>query len=272
MKLKLKDIRIDCGTQPRQFINQEVIADYTELLLESVVFPPAVVFHDGANYFLADGFHRFFANKKAGFLDLECDVHQGTMRDAVLFSVSANADHGLRRTNDDKRKAVQTLIEDIEWGEWSDNEIAKRCNVSGHLVARIRKMIGLEKTEKKYTTKHGTVATMKTDNIKKPSEPEVMKPVEEMVEVSALQELAAAHEELAAENEKLLHKIAVQNMPGTEEEKQAAADTLEQQRAYIAQLEAELRAVKASRDTFQRENAELKKQVAFYRKKADKAA
>jgi len=270
MKIKLKDIRIDGGTQPRQFINQDVVADYSDLLLESTVFPPAVVFHDGANYWLADGFHRFFANKKAGFIDIECEVKQGTMRDAVLFSVGANADHGLRRSNDDKRKAIQTLVEDIEWGDWSDSEIARRCNVSNHLVARVKKMIGLEQTEKKYTTKHGTVATMKVPE--KPSEPEISKPVEQMVEVSALQELAAAHEELAEENEKLLHKLAVHNMDVSEEEKSAAATTMEEQRAYIKQLEAELRAVKSSRDQFQAENAELKRQVIYWRKQADKAA
>lgn len=270
MKIKLKDIRLDGGTQPRQFINQDVVADYTELLLESAVFPPVTVFHDGANFWLGDGFHRFFANKKAGFIDIECDVKQGTMRDAVLFSVGTNADHGLRRTNEDKRKAIQTLTEDIEWGEWSDSEIARRCNVSNHLVARVKKMIGLEQTEKKYTTKHGTVAKMKMPE--KPAEVETLKPVEEMIEVSRLQELAAAHEELAAENEKLLHKVAVQHMEGTEEEKQAAANTLEEQRSYITQLEAELRAVKASRDQFQSENAELKKQVAYWRKKAEKVA
>ena len=87
-----------------------------------------------------------------------------------------------------------------------------------------------------------------------------------------LQELAEAHADLAVENEKLLHKVAVQQMAGTEEEKQAAANTLEEQRAYIAQLEAELRAVKVSRDQFQSENAELKKQIAYWRKRADKAA
>lgn len=270
MKVKLKDIRIDGGTQPRQFINQDVVSDYSERLLESVVFPPVDVFFDGANHWLADGFHRFFANKKAGFLDVEATVHQGTLREAILFSVKANSTHGLHRTNEDKRKAVKTLVEDIEWGEWSDSEIARHCDVSQPFVSRIRKMLGLEKTEKKYTTKHGTESKMKMPE--KVAEVETLKPVEEMIEISRLQELAEAHADLAVENEKLLHKVAVQQMAGTEEEKQAAANTLEEQRAYIAQLEAELRAVKVSRDQYQSQNAELIKQVAYWRKKADKAA
>ena len=268
MKLKLKDIRIDGGTQPRQFINQDVVSDYSELLLESTVFPPAIVFHDGANYWLADGFHRFFANKKAGFIDIECDVKQGTMRDAILYSVGTNADHGLRRTNDDKRKAIQTLIEDIEWGEWSDNEIARRCNVSGYLVARVRKMIGLEKTEKKYTTKHGTVAKMKTDNINKSSDVETLKPVEQMADISALQELAAAHEDLAEENNRLMDQLQVKNYEATQEEKVAILQTVEELRAYIKQLEAELNSVKISRDDYQNKCSELLKQVTYWKKQA----
>ena len=36
----------------------------------------------------------------------------GGLRDAILFSVGANAAHGLRRTNADKRRTVLLLWED----------------------------------------------------------------------------------------------------------------------------------------------------------------
>ena len=109
MKIQLKKVRLDGDTQPRQFINEDVVNDYSELLLDDVQFPPIVVFNDGANYWLADGFHRWHANKKAGFTEVEVEIHNGTLRDAVLFSVGANAIHGIRRTNDDKRKAIKTI-------------------------------------------------------------------------------------------------------------------------------------------------------------------
>jgi hypothetical protein len=268
MKLPLKSVRLDGQTQPRQFVNEDVVADYAELLLEDVEFPPVVVFNDGANYWLVDGFHRWHANKKAGFLDIECEIHDGTRRDAVLWSVGANASHGLRRTNDDKRKAVLTLLEDLEWSEWSDSEIGRRCNVSHTFVSRIKKSMGLEQAEKKYTTKHGTTATMKPAN--KPSEPVVMKPAEVPVEDDRLAELAAAHEDLAEENARLLAKLAVQNMEATAEEKQAAHDTIESLQAQVKTLEAELRAVKNSRDQLQQKNADMLKQVNYWKKRAEK--
>ncbi len=60
-------------------------------------FPPVTVFHDGERNWLADGFHRVAASKRAGFLDIEVDLRQGSRRDAILFSLGANATHGLRR-------------------------------------------------------------------------------------------------------------------------------------------------------------------------------
>jgi hypothetical protein len=50
----------------------------------------------------------------------------------------ANAAHGLRRTNADKRRGAQTLLRDEEWSQWSDREIARQCNAGPHLVAEIR--------------------------------------------------------------------------------------------------------------------------------------
>lgn len=270
MRLKLKDIRLDGETQPRKYVNEEVVGDYAELLLEDATFPPVIVFNDGANYWLADGFHRFHANKKAGFLDIEAHVIDGTRRDAILYSVGANAQHGLRRTNEDKRKAIATLLNDLEWSEWSDREIGRQCHVSDMTVTRVRKTLGLEKTEKKYTTKHGTVATMKTDN-KQPSEPVVMMPPAESEANHELEELAIAHAELAEENAKLLDKLAVQNMEGTAEQKQEAAITIASLRQQLVALEAELRAVKNSRDQLQAKNADMLKQVKYWQKRAEKA-
>jgi hypothetical protein len=55
-----------------------------------------------------------------------------------LYAVGANASHGLKRTNRDKRNAVLVLLKDPEWQGWSDREIARRCVVSPHTVAAER--------------------------------------------------------------------------------------------------------------------------------------
>jgi len=101
------------------------------------------------------------------------DVRTGTKRDAILYSVSANDAHGLRRSNEDKRKAVLTLLNDGEWARWSDSEIARRCAVHHSFVGDMRKkslaVNASEATEvaRTFNNKHGTVSIMRTENIGK---------------------------------------------------------------------------------------------------------
>lgn len=76
--------------------------------------------------------------------------------------------------------------------------------------------------------------------------------------------------ELAEENEHLRDRLAVEQMDASEEAKSEAANTIADLRAQIKTLEAELDAVKSSRDGFQRENAELKKQVLMQQRQLKK--
>ncbi len=69
---------------------------------------------------MVDGFHRVEAAKQAGITELPFIEKSGTYREALLFSLTVNATHGLRRSNADKRKAVMTLLEDSEWSQWSN--------------------------------------------------------------------------------------------------------------------------------------------------------
>lgn len=132
--IDISSIRINGGTQSRAAINKDVVAEYAEAMEGGATFPPVIVFYDGADYWLADGFHRYDAYARARVNKVPADVRQGTQRDAILFSVGANASHGLRRTNDDKRRAVMVLLNDPEWSKWSNREIARQCAVSEWMV------------------------------------------------------------------------------------------------------------------------------------------
>jgi len=138
-KLNLNAIRIDGGTQSRVQIDMDAVADYAEAAKAGIEFPPVIVFHDGADHWLADGFHRFHAHKQAGKASIPADIRDGTVRDAILFSLGANCTHGLRRTNADKRKAVAAMLTDEEWTQWSDRKIADACGVSNTFVSNLRK-------------------------------------------------------------------------------------------------------------------------------------
>jgi hypothetical protein len=137
--IELSKITADESAQPRCAINVDGVAEYTEDMDRGDIFPPLVVFHDGKRYWLADGFHRFYAAIHSGRHEIECGVREGGLRDAILHSCGANAQHGLRRTNNDKRRAVLKLVEDPIWTKLENREIARRCAVSHAFVNQIRK-------------------------------------------------------------------------------------------------------------------------------------
>jgi hypothetical protein len=145
--LKLTQIRIDGGTQPRVEINEEAVVEYAEQLREGAVFPPVTVFFDGAAHWLADGFHRYHAHRRAGRDVIAADIYDGGLREAILHSVGANTQHGLRRTNADKRKSVETMLyndyvsKDGSGNLWSNCEIAGRCSVSEKMVRTAREAL-----------------------------------------------------------------------------------------------------------------------------------
>lgn len=188
-------IRLDGGTQPRAAIHQDWIKEYAEDMLGGAKFPPVVVFFDGTDYWLADGFHRTAAAEASGAADIDADIRQGTQRDAILFSVSANSSHGQRRTNEDKRRAVLRLLNDPEWSGWSDREIARRCGVNHEMVGKLKPaplpiVTGGSVSEPKptgrtYVTKHGTVSTMNTAGINADRQrPEPQQPRKSFIEVA----------------------------------------------------------------------------------------
>lgn len=148
--LPISAIRTDGGTQMRAGLNEVAIHDYLIDMIQAGgwgSFPPVTVYHDGQDHWLADGFHRLaayrlIATPRDADGPIPCApaiVLAGTQRDAVLHAAGANASHGLRRSNADKRRAVLTLLSDPEWARWSDREIARRCRVDHGTVAELRR-------------------------------------------------------------------------------------------------------------------------------------
>lgn len=137
--LSIDVIRTDGGTQMRAELTSEVYMDYRDKWLAGVEFDPVDVFHDGAAYWLADGFHRFYGAREAKRGSIPCRLHQGTQRDAILFACGANASHGLRRTNADKRRAIEAMLNDDVWVTWADNKIAEQAAVDQSFVSKVRR-------------------------------------------------------------------------------------------------------------------------------------
>jgi hypothetical protein len=266
MKLKIEKIELDKELQSRAGMNEEVVQEYMHILLGGVLMPPVTVFHDGKKYHLADGWHRFSGHKAAGFTEIEANIIEGTRRDAILHSVGANDDHGLRRSNEDKRRSVTILLDDFEWSEWSDSEIARACKVSSVFVNKIRKLIKGDEVPALRKVKRGdTEYEMDTNKIGN-------KETEEDYDFKEdkLEEMATEFKAIAERNEELEARLAVGLMDGTEEEKNKAQQIIEEQAERIKSLEAQVKGLTASRDAYQLKNGELLKQLNYWKKQAQK--
>lgn len=287
MLLKLSAIRLDGGTQARVSLNDSVVMEYSEHLKEGAKFPALVVFHDGSNYWLADGFHRYFARKANGELETEVDVHQGTLREAQLYAFGANGGRGLKTNSEDIRSIISRMLSDDEWKQWSDTQIAKHVGVSKMTVGRIRHALEEQgkvapKKESKYVDKHGNESTMNTTKLKKtpikeephPNDPpDVVLPaptVDPYME-DKITELTDTIEALAEENTLLKDKIAIGQWDATEIEKIDAEELIAELRQQIKVLEMENKSLRESRDTYQNRNSELMRTVKALTNKLKKA-
>mgnify|MGYP003439847580 FL=1 len=138
--LNINAVRIDGGTQSRVALHDDTVSDYADSIVDGVTLPPVSVFFDGSDYWLADGFHRYHAYRKAGKTSIPAEVSTGAKRDAILYAAGANIGHGLRRTNADKRRAVEMILADADCAEnWTDREIASHCAVSAPFVGAVRR-------------------------------------------------------------------------------------------------------------------------------------
>lgn len=122
----------------------KVVAEYAEAMERGDRFPPIIVFYDRKRniYFVADGFHRLLAHLRARTNDrIQAEMRLGTEQDALWFSVTANTVHGLQRTGDDKRRAVELALLHPNGKSLSDRKIADHVDVSHPMVQRIRKSL-----------------------------------------------------------------------------------------------------------------------------------
>jgi len=282
-QINLNLIRTDGGTQARLRLNQEVVNEYAEHMKDGDQFPPMTVFHDGSDFWLADGYHRLFAHKANGSSLVEVEVITGTLEDAKLYAYEANGKRGLSMTAEDNRNVIILMLKHPKWSQWSNAEIARHVGVSKMTVGRVKH--SLEEVEepatKKYINKHGQEAEMKMDNIaNKPAQrPVGTKPDSSTINEDKLMiaqlndqisELSDTITALSEENALLRDKIAIGQWNASEIEKIDIQDTVTELREQIRVLEIENKSMRDGRDMYQNRNAELMRTVKSQQAKLKK--
>lgn len=165
----LDAIRLDGGTQPRGGINDDYVTELVEALQAGVTLPPVDIMYDGEIYWLFDGFHRVAAHRKADFYLVPANIHQGTQADAQWRSYAANQTHGLRRSNEDKQRAIKAALRHPNGAQMPNREIARHLGVDEKTVRLWREKLEssaeIPQTTERTVTRDGVQYTQNTANI-----------------------------------------------------------------------------------------------------------
>jgi hypothetical protein len=150
-------IRTDGGTQVRQQMDEATVDEYAALMEGGLRFPPVALFAEtGLTIFwLADGFRRVAAAKKAGRTEIEAVVRGGTKRDAILFALDTNAKHGAQLTLADRKAAAALLLREPEVRKWTSRELGRRCGIHGKTAEKLRKQASAEVPHLRVATRNG---------------------------------------------------------------------------------------------------------------------
>jgi len=148
-------------------VDMVTVSQYSEAMERGDKFPAIGVVDDGEAKWLYAGFHRIQAAQEAGLEHFEAEVREGTRLDAEYLACTENAIHGVPRTREEKWAAVERALRLRP--DKSGRKIARDLKVGHTFVEKVRKSLtginSSENQERTYTTKHGTVTTMKTGNI-----------------------------------------------------------------------------------------------------------
>jgi len=136
-----------------------IVREYADAIERGDPMPRPEVWADPdqrGKYFIGDGYHRLHAhaevaerNHKAAKTTaqlviakaIECRVHQhGGRIAAIKHALKANATHGLRRSNADKRRCIEIAL--AEFPGSSDRVIAELCGVDHKTVGKARAELG----------------------------------------------------------------------------------------------------------------------------------
>jgi uncharacterized ParB-like nuclease family protein len=140
--LPIADVQEADAIQPRAMMSHSTMQEYATLYEEdgdgASTLPPLDVFAIDGTYYVADGFHRLEAARRAQKAALPCHVHAGTQRDAMVFAIFANLKRGMPYQHGDKQRIVERLLGDPDYAHLSDRALARDVGVSNVYVSRIR--------------------------------------------------------------------------------------------------------------------------------------
>ena len=139
LRIAVSAIELDTSIQCRAQIDTATVNEYAERMTEGDTFPSIIVFGATDRCWIGDGWHRVLAARQISLRKIDADLRRGNRTDALKHALNANAVHGMRRTNADKRRCVEIALR--EFPKLSSRAIAEMCGVSNMLVDSARPQV-----------------------------------------------------------------------------------------------------------------------------------
>ena len=144
MKIGLAAVELDTSIQCRASIDTGVVNEYAERMEAGDEFPPVEVFGSKAKCWIGDGWHRVLAARQRAETAIDAKLNKGGRVDALKYALGANAVHGHRRSNADKRRSVEIALR--EFPKLSSRALAKMCGVADSFVGDMRPKVQSDST------------------------------------------------------------------------------------------------------------------------------
>lgn len=144
MRVRIESLNRTFAQGVREHKDENAVVDYVAAGEKGVELPPVTVFACGGSMFLADGDHRVEAAVRRKQTAIKARVFEHDTADearskARTFAAGANAEHGVKRSDEDKRRAVRSVINEPEFKHTTNRQLAEVCKVGHMMVNQIRR-------------------------------------------------------------------------------------------------------------------------------------
>lgn len=169
-EVRMDLIVLDAGTKQRS-LDQGLVKKYQALMEDAVEFPPIEIIRDAEKYILVDGFHRFQCHENLNKRTIRAFVTEGSLRDAIWESFSANKLHGQPRAKGAAAEIINKILTDSSWAKKTITAIAKHTGVTRQYVQILQaKLKKKDKVDSKSKNDVSSVNSLHEDS--EPTEPE----------------------------------------------------------------------------------------------------
>jgi hypothetical protein len=132
IRIPLSRIASD-GTQfLRATVDQAVLTGYMRLIADGIALPAIVLFYDGTDYHIGDGFHRYKAALGLGQPEMLAEVRPGNRLDALWFAMG----HSASSLSIDEKRALALRALAL-WPIKSQRAIAKQLACDKGVINRL---------------------------------------------------------------------------------------------------------------------------------------